>query len=104
MAIRWGALIKSLELTKSIPTGITADAVEWAAPMYLELLDYKNKTDSLFEKANAAAPTGDKKALLDKAKQYITAGSTISTPIAPRRPRSPTNADAFRELRGLRIS
>lgn len=65
-----GALIKSLESTKSIPTGITADAVEWAAPMYLELLDYKNKTDALFEKANAAAPTGDKKALLDKAKQY----------------------------------
>ena len=50
-----GALIKSLESTKSIPTGITADAVEWAAPMYLELLDYKNKTDSLFEKANAAS-------------------------------------------------
>ena len=65
-----GALIKSLESTKSIPTGITADEVEWAAPMYLEMLDYKNKTDALFEKAKMAEPTGDKKALLDKAHQY----------------------------------
>lgn len=65
-----GALIKSLESTKSIPTGITPDEVEWAAPMYLELLSYEKKTDDLFEKAKAAAPAGDKKALMDKAHEY----------------------------------
>jgi hypothetical protein len=65
-----GALIKSLEATKSIPPGITADEVDWAAPMYDELLGYKTKSDELFEKAKAAEPTGDKKALLDKAHEY----------------------------------
>ena len=38
--------------------------------MYLELLDYKKKTDALFEKEKAAEPAGDKKALMDKAHQY----------------------------------
>ncbi|HEY1783211.1 MAG TPA: hypothetical protein VGG79_22800 [Roseiarcus sp.] len=65
-----GALIKSLEATSSIPKGITSEEIVWAAPMYLELLDYKKKTDALFEKASKAEPAGDKKALLDAAHKY----------------------------------
>jgi ABC-type nitrate/sulfonate/bicarbonate transport system substrate-binding protein len=65
-----GALIKSLESTNSIPEGITPEQVAWAAPMYLELLDYKKKTDALFDKAKQAEPAGDKKALLDSAYKY----------------------------------
>jgi hypothetical protein len=65
-----GALIKSLEASNSIPKGVTPDEIVWAAPMYLELLDYKKKTDALFEKASKAEPAGDKKALLDAAHKY----------------------------------
>jgi ABC-type nitrate/sulfonate/bicarbonate transport system substrate-binding protein len=65
-----GALIKSLEATNSIPKGITPDEIEWAAPMYLELLGYKTKTDELFEKAKQGELSGDKKALLETAHKY----------------------------------
>jgi ABC-type nitrate/sulfonate/bicarbonate transport system substrate-binding protein len=65
-----GALIKSLEQTGTIQKGITGDEVVWAAPMYLEMLDYKNKTDDLFQKAKSAQLTSAKQQLLDKAHQY----------------------------------
>ena len=65
-----GALIKSLEASKSIPTGVTPDELIWAAPMYHEMVDYKNKTDALFQTAGTKQVAADKKALLDKAHQY----------------------------------
>jgi ABC-type nitrate/sulfonate/bicarbonate transport system substrate-binding protein len=64
-----GALIKSLEQSGTIPHGITADEVVWAAPMYQEMLSYKNKTEDLFEKAKSAQPAA-KQDLLVKARQY----------------------------------
>jgi len=65
-----GALIKALEASKSIPSGIQPDDFIWAAPMYHEMLDYKAKTDALLEKASGASLSSDKQALIEKAKQY----------------------------------
>ncbi|HEY3063111.1 MAG TPA: hypothetical protein VGL99_29400 [Chloroflexota bacterium] len=65
-----GALIKSLEKSNTIRTGITPEELIWAAPMYYEMVDYKNKTDGLFKTAESKQVSGDKKALLDKAKQF----------------------------------
>ena len=65
-----GALIKSLEKSQTIRTGITPEELIWAAPMYYEMVDYKNKADDLFKTAEAQQLSGDKKALLDKARQF----------------------------------
>jgi ABC-type nitrate/sulfonate/bicarbonate transport system substrate-binding protein len=65
-----GALIKALESSGTIPAGITPDDVVWAAPMYHEMLDYKNKTDALLERAKTAQLAGDKQQLLDQARQH----------------------------------
>jgi hypothetical protein len=65
-----GALITSLEKSSTIRTGITPEELIWAAPMYHEMVDYKDKTDALFKAAEAKQLSGDKKALLDKARQF----------------------------------
>lgn len=65
-----GALIKALETSGNISTGVTADEVIWAAPMYHELIDYKNKTDALFKTAEGKQLSNDKQQLLQKAHQY----------------------------------
>ena len=66
-----GALIKSLEASGTIPAGITPDDVIWAAPMYHEMLDYKDKTDaSVRAGAKSAQLAGDKQQLLDQARQH----------------------------------
>jgi ABC-type nitrate/sulfonate/bicarbonate transport system substrate-binding protein len=64
-----GALIKSLESSGTIRTGVTADELIWAAPMYLEMLDYKNKSDALFKQAEGKTLAADKQQLLTKARQ-----------------------------------
>lgn len=66
----FGALIKSLETDGTIETGITPDQVIWAAPMYHELVDYKNKSDALFATAKSKTLAPDKQALFAKAQQY----------------------------------
>jgi ABC-type nitrate/sulfonate/bicarbonate transport system substrate-binding protein len=65
-----GALIKALEASGTIPAGITPDDVVWAAPMYHEMLDYKNKTDALFEQGKSTQLAGDRQQLLDQARQH----------------------------------
>jgi hypothetical protein len=65
-----GALIKSLEKSGAISTGITSEEVIWAASMYHEIVDYKKKTDALFEKAQTAQVPAAKQGLLAKAHQY----------------------------------
>ncbi|MGO8798326.1 MAG: hypothetical protein ACLQJL_04495 [Roseiarcus sp.] len=65
-----GALIKSFEAAGTIPAGITPEEVVWAAPMYNEMADYKKKSDALFDKAQKAALSGDKQALVAKAHQF----------------------------------
>jgi ABC-type nitrate/sulfonate/bicarbonate transport system substrate-binding protein len=65
-----GALIKALETSGTIPSGITPDDVVWAATMYHEMLDYKNKADVLFEQAKSAQVADDKQQLLDRARQH----------------------------------
>ena len=65
-----GALIKALEDSATIPPGITADQVIWAAPMWHEMMDYKQKTEALFEQAKTADLSTEQKTLLDEAQQY----------------------------------
>ena len=65
-----GALIKSFEASGTIPSGITPDEVVWAAPMYDEMMDYKKKSDALFETAKKAHLPEDKQALVTKAHQF----------------------------------
>ncbi|MBV8718567.1 MAG: hypothetical protein JOZ65_26180 [Chloroflexi bacterium] len=64
------ALINSLAKDGTIGSGITADQVIWAAPMYQDLVQYKTKTDALFDQAQGKQLSDDKQALLDKAHQY----------------------------------
>jgi hypothetical protein len=64
------ALIKSLEKDGSIGSGITADQVIWAGPMYHELVMYKNKSDALFAQVEGKQLSADQQALIDKAHQY----------------------------------
>jgi hypothetical protein len=65
-----GALIKSLESSGSIRTGVTADELIWAAPMYREMLDYRNKSDALFKQAEGKTLAADKQQLLTRAHQF----------------------------------
>jgi ABC-type nitrate/sulfonate/bicarbonate transport system substrate-binding protein len=65
-----GALIKALETSATIPTGITPDQVIWAAPMWHEMMDYKTKTDALFEQAKTADLSPEQQALLEDARRY----------------------------------
>jgi hypothetical protein len=65
-----GALIKSLESSGSIRTGVTSDELIWAAPMYLEMLDYRNKSDALFKQAEGKTLAADKQQLLTRAHQF----------------------------------
>jgi hypothetical protein len=65
-----GALIKALEASGNIPAGIKAEDVIWAAPIYKELKDYKNKTDELFKTAEGKQLAADKQTLLDQARQH----------------------------------
>jgi hypothetical protein len=65
-----GALIKSLEKSGTIRTGVTPDELIWAAPMYHEMVDYKNKTDQLFKQAEGKTLAAAKQPMLQKAHQF----------------------------------
>jgi hypothetical protein len=65
-----GALIKSLEKSGTIRTGVTPDELIWAAPMYHEMVDYKNKADQLFKQAEGKTVAADKQPMLQKAHQF----------------------------------
>ena len=65
-----GALIKSLEDSGTISSGIQADDVIWAAPMYFEMLEYKEKADALFTQAEGASLSSDKQALIEDAQMH----------------------------------
>jgi len=65
-----GALIKALEKDGAIAKGTKPDEVIWAAPIYKELVAYKQKADSLFQSAEGKQLTADRQQLLQKARQY----------------------------------
>src|SRR5690606_34885205 len=65
-----GALIKSLEEAGSISAGIKPDDIVWAASMYHELVEYKEKTEALFKEAEGKELSDEKKTLLDKAHDF----------------------------------
>jgi ABC-type nitrate/sulfonate/bicarbonate transport system substrate-binding protein len=64
------ALIQSLASSKTIPTGITASNIVWAAPMYRQLVAYKNRTEALFRKVSGQQLSSKRRHLLALAHQY----------------------------------
>ncbi len=73
-----GALIKSLEDSGSVRKGVTPDQLIWASPMYHEMVDYKNKSDSLFTSGQGSScpPTSRR---CSRKRISSTTGSTIWT-------------------------
>jgi ABC-type nitrate/sulfonate/bicarbonate transport system substrate-binding protein len=65
-----GALIKSLEESGTIASGITPDQIIWAAPMYHEMVGYKEKAEALFAQAEGQQLDEAKQQLLDQARQF----------------------------------
>jgi hypothetical protein len=65
-----GALIRSLQHAGVIRSGITADDVIWAAPIYREFVLYKNKTLALFRATQSKHLSGAKQTLLNQAHTY----------------------------------
>ena len=65
-----GALIKSLEESGTIASGITPDQIIWAAPMYHEMVDYQQKAEALFAQAEDQQLDEAKQQLLDQARQF----------------------------------
>ena len=67
----WTAIIKDFEAHDIIPAGkITPDDVVWGGPIWHQLVDYRAKTDRLLDQAKGTSPTGDKAAMLAKAKAF----------------------------------
>ena len=68
----WTAIIKDFEAHDIIPAGkITPDDVVWGGPIWHQLVDYRAKTDRLLDQAKGTSPTGDKAAMLAKAKAVL---------------------------------
>lgn len=70
----WSAIIADLEAHGIMPKGIVKpDDVVWGGPIWHQMLDYKTKSDALFAKLGASSLPDDKKAMLDKAKDFYDA-------------------------------
>lgn len=70
----WSAIIADLEDHNIMPKGIVKpDDVVWGGPIWHQMLDYKTKSDALFAKLGASSLPDDKKAMLDKAKDFYDA-------------------------------
>lgn len=66
----WGALIKEYAEKGIVPKGLSPDDVVWAAAIWKQMLDYRQKSDALFAALDSKSIPADKKALLDQAKAY----------------------------------
>lgn len=65
----WGALIQNFEEHHIIPKGaVTPDQVIWGAPIWQQMVEYREKTDALLK--SAKPDDAAKQALLAKARQY----------------------------------
>jgi hypothetical protein len=67
----WGAIIKDFVAHKIIPEGkVTPDDVFWGGDIWHQMVKYKQMTDALFTKLDAAKLTDEKKSLYAKAKNF----------------------------------
>jgi hypothetical protein len=67
----WPAIIKDYVAHGVIPEGaVSADDFVWAAPIWQRMKSYHDKTDELLAKLAGQELSGDKRALVEKAKQY----------------------------------
>jgi hypothetical protein len=67
----YNAMIKNYEEHGILPPGkATADAFVWGGPIWMQMVDYRSKTDALMKKLEGATLAEDKKALVEKAKTF----------------------------------
>jgi ABC-type nitrate/sulfonate/bicarbonate transport system substrate-binding protein len=67
----WPAIIKDYVAHDVVPQGaVSAEDFVWAAPIWKQVKGYRDKTDELLAKLAGQELGGDKRALVDKAKQY----------------------------------
>jgi hypothetical protein len=67
----WPAIIKDYVAHGVIPEGaVSADDFVWAAPIWQRMKSYHDKTGELLAKLAGQELSGDKRALVEKAKQY----------------------------------
>jgi hypothetical protein len=67
----YNAMIKNYEEHGILPPGkATADAFVWGGPIWMQMVDYRSKTDALMKKLEGATLADDKKALVEKAKTF----------------------------------
>jgi hypothetical protein len=67
----WGAMIKEFVKNKLIPdSGLTPDDIIWAAAIWKQMEDYRQKSEKLLAGLASAKLADDKKALYEQAKSY----------------------------------
>lgn len=67
----YNAMIKNYEEHGILlPGKATADAFVWGGPIWMQMVDYRSKTDALMKKLEGATLADDKKALVEKAKTF----------------------------------
>jgi hypothetical protein len=67
----WGALIANYEEHGIVPKGVvTPDEVVWGAPIWHQMVEYRDKTAALLASLDGKTLAADKQALAEKAKQY----------------------------------
>jgi hypothetical protein len=67
----WGAIIKEFESKGIIPAnGLTPDDIIWAAAIWKQMEDYREKSEALIADLSSRELAADKRALLDQAKSY----------------------------------
>lgn len=67
----YNAMIKNYEEHGILPPGkASADAFVWGGPIWMQMVDYRNKTDAVMKKLERATLADDKKALVEKAKSF----------------------------------
>ena len=67
----WGAMIKEFVKNKLIPdSGLTPDDIIWAAAIWKQMEDYRQKSEKLLADLGKVKLADDKKALYEQAKSY----------------------------------
>lgn len=68
----WDGIIQTFEEQGAVPKGAaTVDGVIWAKPIYDQMKDYEGKSKSEISSLESKSLSGDKKKLLDQAKQFF---------------------------------
>ena len=67
----WGAIIRDYAAHGIVPeNAVTPDQIVWAAAIWHQMVDYRNKADTLFKSLDGKTLNAEQQSLLAKAKQY----------------------------------